>query len=659
MKYGVGIDTGGTYTDAVLVNLASGSVLESVKALTTRHDLSIGILKALGKIATLQRDKHPGTTIDLVGLSTTLATNAIVEGNGGRVCLILIGYDPALLHQHGFDGEFITQNIAYVAGGYDLYGNESSPLDEDAVRRAVTKNKDHVEAFGVSCFFASRNPGHEIRSKEIIEELCERPVTCAHEITTKLNSVLRAQTVAINASLIPLLRSLIICVQNALSALSISAPLLVVKGDGSLVKADRAIRSPVETILSGPAASMVGAQHLSNISDCWVVDIGGTTTDIGKVTQRRINLNKAGSAVAGRRTMVESADIYTIGLGGDSLIRVEANGTIRIGPKRVVPLCLLAESYPMITDRLRRLSSAGIHSPSDGFFALFLQASPHELSEESSALLEKIKKDPLLLSFTGKERHLFSRRLEHLEKLCLIVRAGFTPTDALHVMGDLHLWQREAALLGAIMLAEKCGQSPEYFCRDIVNKFSEEVATAMVSKIITNRLGSDDWKNEKTAHFFLDAVNRQSTNSDMRCRLQLMRPIVAIGAPAAAYMGKTSAILDAQLILPTHGEVANAVGAIVGLVFNRIKILIAPLEGVQNPQQFRAHLPNRVEDFSDLEAAVDCTIKDVSAYLKKVSEKSGAASFSIQIEREDRIVQGIYLCTEISFTATGRPATAA
>lgn len=657
MKYGMGIDTGGTYTDAVLANLETGSVLESVKALTTPNDLSIGILQAIGKIDTLKRDKYPGIIIELVGLSTTLATNAIVEGKGGRVCLLLIGYDQTLLHQHRFDDEFITKNIAYVAGGYDIYGDEEVPLDEGAVRVLVQKYKDIVDAFGVSCFFAPRNPGQEIRSKKIIEELCNLPVTCGHEISTKLNSVLRAQTVAINASLIPLLRSLVICVQSALSSLSISAPLLVVKGDGSLVKADIAIKRPVETILSGPAASMIGAHHLSKVSNCWVVDIGGTTTDIGKVTQGRINLNNTGSTINGRRTMVESANVYTIGLGGDSLVKVDINGKLSIGPKRVVPLCLVSESYPMITDKLRRLSLSGMENPSDEIFALFVQASPHGLSQENSALFEKISIDPLLLSFTEKEKFLISTKLDYFEKIGLILRAGFTPTDALHVMDYLHLWKMDAALLGAIVLAEKFFQTPEFFCQAVVEIFSEKVATAILSKIITDQLDFDDWQKEKSAIFFLETMTQQKKNTDMLCHLKLKRPIVAIGAPAAAFMGRTSEILNAQLVLPLHGEVANAIGSVVGIVLNKIKILITPHKCLESPKKFRAHLPNRVKDFLDLEEAVAYTMRDVSDFIDKSSEKSGAESFSTQTEREDKIVQGIYLFTEILFTATGRPAT--
>ena len=655
MPVGLGIDTGGTYTDAVLVDLDTGNVLENTKALTTRHDLSIGIREAITRVATRNKEKHPQATIDLVGLSTTLATNAIAEGYGGRVCMMLVGYDQALLNQHGFENEFYTRNIAYISGGYDIYGNESSELDEESVRSVVLQNKDHVESFGVSCFFGPRNPSHELRVREIVEKLCDLPVTCGHDLTTKLNSVLRAQTVAINASLIPLLRSLIVSVQNTLSSLSISAPLLVVKGDGSLMKADVAVKRPVETILSGPAASIVGAHRLSGKTDCWVVDIGGTTTDIGKLTRGRIDLNESGSTIAEKRTMVESADIHTVGLGGDSQVHLVNIGEIKLGPRRVVPLCLLAEMYPVILDKLRHPSDVCRQNPSAGLFALFWQSPRYDLSEQDISLLEKIKKEPLLLEFSGKEGLILSRRLESFEKMCLIQRAGFTPTDALHALNRLHLWNTEASRLGAGMIAERAGQSSESFCRSVVQSLSEEVARAIVSKIINDRVGSGGWQNEKAAGIFMNEAIRGTPASEMLCRLSLRRTIVAIGAPAAAYMQKASELLNAPLILPLHAEVANAVGAVVGVVMNRKKILINPLEG---GRRFRVHLPNGVKDFMDLEEAVDFAKKDLSVSLEQISKKSGAGNPSIQIERTDHVVQGIYLNTELIFTTTGRPAMA-
>ena len=130
--------------------------------------------------------------------------------------------------------------------------------------------------------------------------------------------------------------------------MGISAPLMVVKGDGSLVRAEWAMQRPIETILSGPAASVVGAWHLAAAAgDVWVVDMGGTTTDIAALREGRPRLNPEGAQVAGWRTMVEAVDVHTVGLGGDSQVRVDGKlgpDWLTIGPRRVVPLCLLASA---------------------------------------------------------------------------------------------------------------------------------------------------------------------------------------------------------------------------------------------------------------------------------------------------------------------------
>jgi N-methylhydantoinase A/oxoprolinase/acetone carboxylase beta subunit len=262
MTLALGIDTGGTYTDAALVDYDSGLVLNAAKALTTRRDLSIGIGEAID--AVFQQPSAPAPAgVNLVSLSTTLATNAIVEGQGSPVCLILIGYDPELIRQYRFEGELVTEDVVYIRGGHDIHGDEAAPLDEAALRQAVLARRERVEAFAVSSYFGVRNPAHELCARELIEEITGLPVTCGHDLTTRLNSVRRATTVAINARLVPLLRELIGTLRRSLAERAIPAPLMVVKGDGSLVRAEWAMQRPIETILSGPAASAVGAWHLA------------------------------------------------------------------------------------------------------------------------------------------------------------------------------------------------------------------------------------------------------------------------------------------------------------------------------------------------------------------------------------------------------------
>ena len=653
MTIGLGIDTGGTYTDAVLVDLETKVVLAYSKALTTRHDLSLGIREAVESVMKVKNVSYSPMNVDLVGLSTTLATNAIVEGYGGKVCLILIGYDQNLIRKHGFEDEFATDIIEYVQGGHDLQGDEAAPLDEEAIRTAILKHSKKVESFAISGYFAVRNPEHESQARTIVETLTDLPVTCGHELTSRLNSIRRATTVALNAGLIPLLRTLISSVQNTLRSLGIEAPLLVVKGDGSLIRSGWAIKHPVETILSGPAASIVGALHLSRTNDGWVVDMGGTTTDIAKIRNGQLFLNPEGATVGNKRTMVEAADVYTVGLGGDSQVSIDRGNEIRIGPKRVVPLCLLAEKHPEILDTLRDQADTRKGHPHAGQFATFWRDPAYELSSDERFLLDQIREGPLPLIFSAQEDHSMARRVESLEKRGLVQRAGFTPTDALHVLKELTLWNAEASYLGAAMLADRSRQLTDTFCRSVVRKVSEKAATAIINKIFSDWGVLPDWERERTARTFLDRSLDSNASDELNCELTLRHPLVAVGAPAGAYMPKVAEILHTRLTLTPCAEVANAIGAIVGSVIHRKKVLITPLEG---GHRFRIHGPEGVQDFPDLEEAVAYAEKNTSVFLQAFAQHCGAGQVTTEMTRIDRVVQEIFLETELLFTATGRPA---
>ena len=156
-----------------------------------------------------------------------------------------------------------TDDIIHLRGGHDLFGEEVAPLDEKGARAAILARRHRVDAFAVSGYFGVRNPAHENRVRALIHELTDLPVTCGHELTSHLNAVRRATTAALNAHLISPLTELISSLQRTLGNYGIAAPLMVVRSDGSLVRAEWAMRRPIETILSGPAASLVGAWHLA------------------------------------------------------------------------------------------------------------------------------------------------------------------------------------------------------------------------------------------------------------------------------------------------------------------------------------------------------------------------------------------------------------
>ena len=309
----IGLDTGGTYTDAALLDTDQGIVLATAKALTTRDDLSVGLGAAIGKI--LHAFDGSPDQVSLVTLSTTLATNAVVEGVGGRVGLFMIGFDRAALERAELARAMGQDPVHFIAGGHQPDSNPQAPLDKAALQSCAAEMKSDVSAFAIAGHFATRNPRHEIEARDILRQITDLPVTCSHELSSSLGGPRRALTAVLNARLINLLERLIKATQNIMTHQGLSCPLMVVKGDGSLLEADFARNRPVETVLSGPAASLSGAAFLAGTKTALVADIGGTTTDIAFLHEGTPRLKADGAIVGGWQTMVEAAEIRTTGLG--------------------------------------------------------------------------------------------------------------------------------------------------------------------------------------------------------------------------------------------------------------------------------------------------------------------------------------------------------
>ncbi len=339
----LGIDTGGTYTDAVLWDEAAGphgKVLAKAKALTTRHDLAVGISGAVD--AVLEKAAVDPSAIKLVSMSTTLATNALVEGQGGRVALVMIGFAEKDLERDGLKAALGSDPVIFCPGGHDVHGN-AQPLDLSSLEAALPELETGVSGFAVCAYFATRNPAHENAARDLIRESTGLPVTASHELSAKLGGPRRALTTLLNARLIAMIDRLVAATEGFLEKRGIAAPLMVVRGDGALVSARMPRERPIETILSGPAASLVGARHLTGLADAVVSDIGGTTTDVAVLDGGRPRLDPEGATVGGFRTMVEAVAMRTFGLGGDSEIALEDGGLepkILLGPRRLVPLAL-------------------------------------------------------------------------------------------------------------------------------------------------------------------------------------------------------------------------------------------------------------------------------------------------------------------------------
>ena len=658
----LGIDTGGTYTDAVLLNYKNGKILSSAKALTTHENLSAGIQEAVRSVLIIGHKTIDPQKISLVGLSTTLATNAIVEGHGVPVCLLLIGYDRDLIHQYRFQHALGTQNVVYLQGGHDQQGVARLPLDEDAVRDAILTWRKKVNAFGVSGYFGAFNPEHELRTKELIEDLTELPVTCGHELSTRLDAVRRATTVALNARLIPIIRDLIGNVGATLKAMSISAPLMVVKGDGSLVGEDWAAKRPIETVLSGPAASAMGALKLAGEKNTWAVDVGGTTTDIVELVDGAPSLNPEGACIGGWRTMVEAVDVHTVGLGGDSHVRVSSDNQLVMGPGRAIPLCKLADKYPEeVMEALNARMRSGKPDPEATQFLLPGKRDIPVSSENDARFLTRLKNGPQALttvtSSAGYTDPWISRRIQHLISTGLIQLAGFTPTDALHALGRFREWHAEASLLAGKLLSAHLEMSLEAFCEQVVQSVSRQTAAAIATKAIADEIGNPAWKQTPVDGFLLKKALDKNREGKLIPEIRLKHSIVALGAPVKAYMPMTAEILQTGLSIPEYAEVANAVGAVSGKTVLRFRVRIRPISGRRS---VRLLSPDNPRDFPNVEEAVRYAVDRMTPLVKEKARQAGAEHVRVQVVRKEKKAKAkgdreILMETELTFMALGRP----
>jgi N-methylhydantoinase A/oxoprolinase/acetone carboxylase beta subunit len=574
----LGIDTGGTYTDGVLLEYHSRRVLAAHKSLTTKHDYAIGIEQVIDNIVI-----DDPSRIQLVSISTTLATNAIAEGKGKRVALFLIGYDPELIASFRMENRFATPYYAYFKGGHDLFGNEKEPLDLGAILNKVAQIKDQVDAIAISSYFSPLNPEHEIQAHQALRETCDLPVVLGHQLSTKLGSIERATTAALNASLLAILQEFIQAVRRALKQRSIDAPLMVVRGDGTLMSADFASSSPVETIHSGPAASAIGGRFISEINDALVIDIGGTTTDIALIKNGQVTINEDGASVAGYKTAVKAADLLSFGLGGDSHITLSRDNGLRVGPERVVPLSFLAYRFPDVLQQLNHLRSRNrMLTAQDWLEYWFLQREPKpEMLEKSSrlkALVELLRTGPKSITEITKRLdllHISQVGANELIRQEIIAKAGLTPTDLLHIQGEFTNWHVEAASTCWDLFCRSINKDPLEMRSQVWSIMTAKIVAAIISFLTRKTLPDVDHPDPGIATwFFLNSLDNSHPQLETSFRLRL--PIIGIGAPAAYFLQPVADVLHTTLVLPPHYPVANAVGAVAGSVMVTEEILIYP-----------------------------------------------------------------------------------
>lgn len=658
----LGIDTGGTYTDAVLWQAdggVRGKVIAKAKTLTTRHDLGVGIAGAVD--AVLARSGVPGAAIRLASMSTTLATNALVEGQGGRAALVMIGFEEKDLSRDRLAEALGADPLFMLPGGHDVHGN-ARPLDLSALKAGLPALEAGVTGVAVCALFAVRNPAHEIAAAELIRAT-GLPVTMSHELSAKLGGPRRALTTLLNARLVGMIDRLIAATEGFLAARGIAAPLMVVRGDGALVSAAFARTRPIETILSGPAASLVGARHLTGLDAAIVSDIGGTTTDIAVIDRGRPRLDPEGATVGGFRTMVEAVAMRTHGLGGDSEVALEDGALdpkVLLGPRRVVPLSLAAVRDDSVIAILERQLGSPNPGRLDGRLAMRTGLPDRfaaGLGTAEQALYDRIGEAAVPLDrliTTNSQLAVLSR----LVARGLVHAVGFTPSDAAHVLGRQENWNGAAARLGAALMARRrdgrgqpVADSPETISRRVL-----EAVTRRSAELMFETAFAEDGlpAAETVAHPLVQrALNGQSGVG--RVTVALDRPVVGLGASASLHYAALGPLVGTQVEVPADADVANALGAVVGQVRVTAEAIVnQPKVGI-----FRVSAPGLLRDFDDEEPALAAARAAVEAAARHSAQEAGAAEVEIAVDDEISAAtvegQRSFVEARVVATASGRP----
>ncbi len=662
----LGVDTGGTYTDAVILDEAANRVLGKAKALTSRHDLAVGIGQAVD--AAIAAAGVAASDVALVSLSTTLATNALVEGQGARVALVFIGFDAGDLARGGLTEALKGDPVILADGGHTHAGTEAAPLDLSTLDQQIRELGDQVSGFAVAARFATRNPAHEVAARELIRRLTGRPVTCSHELSANLNGPKRALTAVLNARLIGMIDRLVAACERHLVAVGIDAPLMVVRGDGALISAAMVRERPIETILSGPAASIVGARWLTGASDALVSDIGGTTTDVALLRGGLPEIDPEGARVGGFRTMVEAVAMRTTGLGGDSevhLVTEGLTGGLRLGPRRLMPVSLLAVDHgPMVHAALDRWLSGDAVGEMDGRFVVPM-ASPGGgqrggLTAREIAVLDRIIQPmPMVAALTTR---LEVAALERLVARGLVMISGVTPSDASHVLGRLDAWDGAAADKALRLMArrrtgagERFATGPDVLAQAVVDQVTQQTVDCLLEAAFGEDAGFAGDEPQALARHALTRAGLARHRGVVEVSLTLGVPVIGLGASAPSYYGAVGDRLGCPMILPEHAGVANAIGAVAGQVSQRaVGLVSSPAEG-----RFVAHLADGLQAFASSDAALQALETALVADASARARDAGAVDLRITVERDIRQVEiegrQMFIEARLTATASGRP----
>ena len=333
MKVRIGIDVGGTFTDAVAINNETYELIGSVKAPTThtaKEGVAAGIVEVLHKVMEQYSIKPEDVTF--IAHGTTQATNALLEGDVARVGVVTLGQgiqgaksrsDTTIGNIELAPGKFLNSENNYV--------DTSSQNVDQAIRTVLETLKNQgCTSFVAAEAFSVDDPARENRTVELCKEM-GLPGTATNDISKLYGLKIRTRTAVVNASIMPKMLEAATMTDASIKSAGIESPLMVMRCDGGVMTVDEVRNRPILTILSGPAAGVAGALMYEKLTDGLFFEVGGTSTDISCVKDGKVMIRYA--EVGGHKTYLNSLDVRTVGIGGGSMVEIKNGKAVDMGPR--------------------------------------------------------------------------------------------------------------------------------------------------------------------------------------------------------------------------------------------------------------------------------------------------------------------------------------
>lgn len=661
MNIGIGIDTGGTYTDAVVYDFDSGTILGTAKALTTPNALSRGILQALDALP-----QEPVRAAQVIALSTTLATNACVQDRGGRAKLIFLGGNRKVIDKYGAEYGLPPSRDMLLQDSHTTFsGGMDGDMDWDAFCAALDESFDDLDGVGIVEANAVRNSAViEKKARELFLSGRDLPVVCGHELFNELNCLQRGASALLNARLVPVIRSFLHAIKTALNARGIKATVVIVRSDGGLMSEEFAHIRPVETLLCGPAASVLGSARLTGEANCIVVDMGGTTTDIALV-QDHVPVQVVDGVRVGKwKTYVNGLYVHTFGLGGDTAIHYE-NERMYLEDYRVMPLCVLARQHPRVLSNLKALTDEGIRHTKflHEHYVLMTDISQSaRYSDEEKAFCRALQLGPLSLREAGQAvpgRDMYNLNVTRLLHDGVVQLCGLTPTDIMHIRGDFNGFSSQAAHLAARFVADNLNTSVDALCDQVYDEIKRRMYVHIVRAMLEHQ---DDYYRRhgvgrETERLIHQCYEQARTGGQGPLSLRFMTDFVltGVGAPIRVFLDDVARLLGTRAVTPEHYEVANALGAVVGNVVAVSQVDIRPIIDDVDPNQYRVFGISRTQSFKTKEEAEAFALDDARLAAHAEALRRGAkGDITVTSSLNDHEAQARHAMVYLGTRATAR-----